>query len=329
MFSFGNQSASLAVVFVLKLVDTVLNGWWTLRNLRMSSAAPPKGTATWIEFTGAPISESEVIVWLPGGAFCFHDPFEVNVARALLPRLAAERGSAPPMLVFHYDLPATFAGTPSDLDDILRWLRMTCGVDRIVLAGDSAGAFLVVNHLIEAYAHGRGQPVDAALALYPLLDMTCSGASHIENAHLDAMHISMIDAARRSFTPKLSTAELRDASPAFAPAEHLHAIMGAGSTAAPPPVVIVSGRRDLLRSDASRFCEASRRAYERNPGATLRLPEHVEVDDGIFGIHCAALFPQLIVGRSEAIAEALEACYRGCKEGLEDKRGGWSPASLG
>jgi len=290
----------------------------------MQGADVPNGSATWIEYTGAPVSEDEVIVWLPGGGFCFHDVFEVSLARALLPRLAAERGSAPPILVFRYRLPAKIEDTPSDIDDVLRWLRLTCGIERIVLAGDSAGGYLVVNHLIDACAHVGAQRIDAALALYPLLDLSCSGASHVENASLDALHGSLVRAGQEAFAPKLSTAELRDASPAFASAELLHAVMGAGSAAAAAPVVIVSGRRDLLRSDATRFVQASRRAYERNPGAKLRLPEYVEVDDGVFGVHCAALFPRLLVGRSKPIAEALEACYRGCKEGLEDKSGsGW------
>ena len=286
----------------------IFNGWWVWRNLRYRIAAPPCGKATWIEYSGAPIATGEVIVWLPGGGFLFHDSWEVSIARALLPRLASEHGRAPPLLVFHYTLPSKLESAPLEVDKVLRWLREECGIERIVLAGDSAGGFLVINHLLSACRSSSVCRIDAGIALYPVLDLSFSGDSYTTNAHLDGLHMRFLNSAVRSFAGERSEKELRKASPAFASRQVLTKAMGEGQ----PRVVIVSGERDLLCSDVQLFCAAAKQAA-RDSG----ILDWAHVDGGAFGVHCGALLPAHIVGHSPSVIRAFDACYLACKDVLQ------------
>ena len=134
--------------------------------------------------------------------------------RALLPRLAAERGSAPRLLVFHYDLPAELARTADELEDVLRWLRSSCGIERLVLAGDSAGGFLCVNHLLRCC--GSASPAalaplsraDAVVAFYPVLDMSSACVSLHLNAHLDGLHQNLLTSGTRAFLRQATVEEV-------------------------------------------------------------------------------------------------------------------------
>ena len=367
-------------VWFLKFASEVLNFFWIWRNLKRTAVSDiplnnPReiGTGEWLEYTGAPVSTSDVIVWLPGGAFLYHDSFEISVARALLPRLAAKHGSAPRILVFRYPLPAKIPKTSREVDHVLGWLRKSCGMKRVILAGDSAGGYLTVDHYLALQARGDTNKIDAAIAFYPVLDLTLSSESINRNANKDGLHRNLLVSGVNSFTSGHGISGELDVikrwSPVFAKSRYLHAAMKKNQ----PPLCLISGALDLLADDTYRFCDRAQRAAEevaemdydqtvrpkgrgrrsparrRSPadsitfsadgveasdphGALYWRPSprdlHVErhiidqikyqcVNDGAFGVHCGALLPPALVGRSAAVRKALGVAFEVCSAALE------------
>ena len=302
-------------VELLGLLSELILLPWSFLSLRRRSARPPQGSGTWIEYTRAPVHSDAVIVWLPGGGFIYHDHWHIAVAQALLPQIARETGSAPSMLIYNYPLPAKLDRTPQEIARVITWLRNECGFRRVVLAGDSAGGFLVMQHaLSERLAHDPALQIDAAISMYPVLDLTLSGASYAENEYRDGLHVTLAITGVASFAgASTSIAELRAASPAFAPRTVLQRL---APPAGGPRIVVVSGERDLLRSDVESFLAALDAAVPATAANEVDAPPgpvcHVRVDDGAFGVHCGALLPGPLVGRAPSVRRALDAVCAAC-----------------
>ena len=240
-----------------------VNFFWIWRNLSgplqsdlKSGYSPPEGTAEWLEYTGAPVSESDVMLWLPGGAFY------IAYSRSRSP-CHCSRGwrltwQCARILVFRYSLPAklkghAFPAAPGQVDEVLHWLRTSCGMSRVILAGDSAGGFLTVEHYLEtcvANSTKRVAPIDAAIAFYPVLDLTLSSKSIETNANKDGLHRNLLVAGVNSFT---SGHDGPGTLQAWSPVTTQKYTLFAAMKPDQPRLCLISGALDLLAGRRIQF----------------------------------------------------------------------------
>lgn len=129
----------------------------------------------WVERPGC--AGHGVLLYFPGGGFCFRSPLVHN---AILARLSSQTGLRG--LMVNYPL-APECPYPAAVQSCLtsyRWL-LAHGVPAkaIALAGDSAGANLVLTTLLQL--RDSGEPLPAAAVLYsPATDMVMTGATVFE-----------------------------------------------------------------------------------------------------------------------------------------------------
>jgi len=198
--------------------------------------------ALWVVPHG--VDDGRVILYAHGGGFISGSMY---THRKMVGHLAKAAGSR--ALVYDYAY-AHEHKYPHQLDTtiaVYRWLA-TQGVtaDRIMLAGDSAGAILVVG-LIQAL-RDRGERLPTGIALIsPWLDMTQSGETFQTNAAKDAMFSR--DAVSWLASNFLGSVDRRD--PRASP---LHAEL----TGLPPLCIQVGGDETLL--DESRMFAARAKA---------------------------------------------------------------------
>ncbi|MEV4513877.1 alpha/beta hydrolase [Dactylosporangium sp. NPDC049525] len=136
--------------------------------------------ALWVE--PRETADGAVMMYIHGGGFVSGS---VWTHRKLAGHLAAATGTRALLVTYSY---APEHVHPEQLDQVTRaytWL-LEQGTDpaRLVLAGDSCGAWLAVSLAVRA--RDRGLPLPAALLLIsPLVDLTQSGASYRTNAATD------------------------------------------------------------------------------------------------------------------------------------------------
>lgn len=129
-------------------------------------------------------AEGLVILYFHGGGYVFGSP---ETHRAMLARLSAMTGMTACLPRYRLAPENPF---PAAVDDALTAYQAVLerGIlpDRIIMGGDSAGGGLVLGLLGEITRKSLPQPA-GVFALSPLVDLTFSGPSFVENAPSDVM----------------------------------------------------------------------------------------------------------------------------------------------
>ncbi|MGV9771016.1 alpha/beta hydrolase [Streptosporangium sp. NPDC003464] len=189
---------------------------------------------------GPTAAETGVTVYVHGGGFEYTNP---HLERIMAYRLSQMTGR--PVLAVGYRL-APAHPYPAALDDVVAAYRslLDQGVpaSRIVLAGESAGATLVLSALLVLRQAGVPLPA-AAVAVSPQTDLTLSSPSIDANDGQDVVNRAVLDHVRTQY--------LAGARPDRAPQSPLH-----GEFHGLPPLLLMVGSKEVLLDDARRFAGA-------------------------------------------------------------------------
>ncbi|MFI6733352.1 alpha/beta hydrolase [Nonomuraea sp. NPDC050451] len=199
---------------------------------------------TWVtaprESAADEVSAYGVTVYVHGGGFEYTNP---HLEQVMAYRLSQVTGR--PVLAVDYRL-APAHRYPAALEDVVSAYRslLAQGVpaSRIILAGESAGATLVLSALLVLEQTGDALPA-GALAISPQTDLTLSSPSIDANDGQDVINRAVLDHVRTQY--------LADARPDQAPQSPLH-----GDLRGLPPLLVVAGSKEVLLDDARRFAEA-------------------------------------------------------------------------
>jgi acetyl esterase/lipase len=213
------------------------------------------------------------IIYAHGGAYVLGSPAtHRNVTAAIALR------TGHPVFAIDYRL-APEHPAPCARDDALAAYReLAAAPPGIALAGDSAGGGIAVACAQAALAEAL--PAPAALGLVtPWVDLTLSGESYRTNDGPDAMlGMATVERGVRGYAATLGPAD-PVCSPLF------------GDLTGLPPMLIQTGSRDMLRSDAESLAERATAA-----GAEVRL----EVAQGLW--HDYHLHAGMLREADEAVA---------------------------
>lgn len=190
-----------------------------------------------LRIDGPDPKRDRVILYFHGGAYFSGSP---KTHGPMLAQLALDAGvpviAQDYRLVLEAPFPAAFEDAVAAWDDLR---GQGYGVERIVLAGDSAGGGLAL--ALFAHLLARGERPAGLLAFSPWTDLTQSGESIRTNARRDAMlPARRIKEAAESYLAGADPTDPR-ASPHFA------------GFSDPPPVMIQVGDQEILLDDARRM----------------------------------------------------------------------------
>ncbi|MFC5818161.1 alpha/beta hydrolase [Nonomuraea harbinensis] len=195
---------------------------------------------TWVTAPRSPTAEAGVTVYVHGGGFEYTNPHLEQIMAYRLSQ-ATDR----PVLAVDYRL-APAHRYPAALDDVVTVYRSLLAQDvpasRIILAGESAGATLVLSALLVLKEAGDALPA-GALAVSPQTDLTLSSPSIGANDGQDVVDRAVLDHVRTQY--------LAGARPDQGPQSPLH-----GDLRGLPPLLVVAGSKEVLLDDARRFAEA-------------------------------------------------------------------------
>jgi acetyl esterase/lipase len=228
------------------------------------------------------------ILYLHGGGFTIGSAYGY---RPLAGALVAAAGVGALVVDFRLAPEHPFPAAVEDALSAYRWLADQRGADRIVLAGDSAGAGLACSLMLTLREQGRPLPAGAAF-LCPGVD--ASGAT-ILRAALDPDPVQ-VEQLRRAADAYLS------GHPADDPIVNAHVADLGGF----PPLLIQAATGDLVRPDAEAFAERA-----EAHGVDVRL-ELYPADTHVFHV----FWPFL----PEA-ADALQSAGAFIRERLADELG--------
>lgn len=196
--------------------------------------------ATWVTAPLATAPAKGVTVYVHGGGFEYTNP---PLEQIMAYRLSQATGR--PAVAVDYRL-APAHRYPAALDDVVAVYRSLLAQDvpasRIILAGESAGATLVLSALLVLKHAGDALP-GAALAISPQTDLTLSSPSIDANDGQDVVHRAVLDHVRTQY--------LAGARPDQGPQSPLH-----GDLRGLPPLLLVAGSNEVLLDDARRFAQA-------------------------------------------------------------------------
>ena len=265
---------------------------WAERRARIEEVAahwPPASDAvrTAVDLDGVPGEWScapgsdpdKVLLYFHGGGFCSGS---IVSHRGLVTE--AGRGAGMRTLAVAYRL-APEHPYPAALDDaVTAWRvlqREGIAADRIVVAGDSAGANLAVVLMKHLQARSEAGPKCAWL-ISPWTDLTQSGATlTTEDAEDPLIHKGYLDELATAYVPpELARGDAR-ASPLFADLAGL------------PPTLIQVGSAETLLDDAVRFAARAGMA-----GVRIRLDIWPEM------IHAFPLWYAALAAGRRAISDA-------------------------
>ncbi|MEU7991521.1 alpha/beta hydrolase [Streptosporangium canum] len=210
--------------------------------------------ATWVTASCHPaddtVTTEGVTVYVHGGGFEYTNP---HLEQIMAYRLSQATGR--PVLAVDYRL-APAHRYPAALQDVVAAYRSLLAQEvpasRIILAGESAGATLVLSALLVLKQAGDALPA-AALAISPQTDLTLSSPSIDANDGQDVVNRAVLDHVRTQY--------LAGAQPDAAPQSPLH-----GDLRGLPPLLVVAGSKEVLLDDGRRFAEAASAA-----GGSVRL----------------------------------------------------------
>jgi epsilon-lactone hydrolase len=208
------------------------------REVYEASAPFPIGEARawWVVPAGAP--QGGIILYFHGGGFiaecrAIHDPLLAAIGRE-----AGARG-----LMVDYRLAPEHPFPAATDDCFAAWNHLlSSGIDpgRVVFAGDSAGANLVLATAMRARDEGMPLPT-AMVLLSPVIDLTFSGGSVTRNDGIDPMFRAVtVRRLQDWYAPGLDLNDPR-ISPLF------------GKTTGLPPTMLHVGSSELLLDDSLRF----------------------------------------------------------------------------
>lgn len=199
----------------------------------------PGGTVNRVEVDS---DDPLVLLYLHGGAFCWHNP---SMYRGFVERLCKLLGASGYLLDYRLAPEHQFPAAVDDCIATYRWLLEQSEVDhqRLVLAGDSAGGALVMTTLMQARDQGLPLPA-CAVAISPLTDATGSGFSVAENVERDAL-----------FTPEALNVVLQWYLPeSVDPTDPLVSPL-LGDLKGLSPLLLQVGETEMLRDDSVRFVD--------------------------------------------------------------------------
>ena len=228
------------------------------------------------------------ILYLHGGGFTIGSAYGY---RPLAGALVAAAGVGALVVDFRLAPEHPFPAAVEDALSAYRWLADQRGADRIVLAGDSAGAGLACSLMLALREQGQPLPAGAAF-LCPGVD--ASGAT-ILRAALDPDPVQ-VEQLQRAANAYLS------GHPADDPTVNAHVADLSGF----PPLLIQAATGDLIRPDAEAFAERA-----KAHGVEVRL-ELYPADTHVFHV----FWPFL----PEA-ADALQSAGAFIRERLADELG--------
>lgn len=208
------------------------------------------------DWVRAPGARGGAVIYVHGGGFAHTMP---EAERVMAYRLSKATGR--PALRVDYRL-APQHPYPAALEDVLAAWRsvLEAGVPaaEVVLAGESAGATLVLSALLEIGRTGGPRP-GAAVAVSPVTDFALTGASLSANDGKDVMNRAALDSLRAQYL-------------AGAPADRAPQSPLYGDLRGLPPLLIAVGADEVLLDDARRFAEAADAA-----GVSVRLEEYADL----------------------------------------------------
>lgn len=214
----------------------------TPKQIRIQKISDPGVPSELIELTG---SEPGIILYLHGGAFALGS---VNSHRELISRVVKDTNCK--ALVVNYRL-APENPFPAALEDAIKayeWLlKNGYHSSQICFAGDSAGGGLAISTLLALREKGTPLPA-GAFCFSPWFDLKLSGNSIFENKNVDPIlsgdvlkkYVEYYIGGHQPIEPLIS--------PLFADLNGL------------PPILIHSGRNEILLDDSVRFYEKARSA---------------------------------------------------------------------
>lgn len=251
--------SSLRSTLLNKFLRTTLNRGWqpdmdiTPLRRRMSAAAflnrrPAKYsvlTAPCCPVDYVKVDDSDqslTLLYLHGGAFCWHD---APMYRGFVKRLCQKIGASGYLPDYRLAPEYPFPAAVNDCLETYRWLLQQPGINpqQLVIAGDSAGGSLLLTTLIQARDQGLPLPA-CAVALCPFADATGSGSSVVENVGRDVMFTPEALGAVMQFY--LSESGQRT-DPLVSPL--------LGDLQGLPPLLLQVGEPELLRDDSVRLAE--------------------------------------------------------------------------
>lgn len=204
---------------------------------------PGAGAALWL--TPKHHSKTRVILYIHGGGFVFGSP---ETHRAMVARLALLTGARAVLPRYNRVPEAAFPKPAQDVRAAWDALRQTgISAQDIVIGGDSAGGALVFDLLAQLCREGAALPA-GVFGLSPLLDMTFSGSSFVENTKCDVLLPAERAAEMAELYLQGQSARHPRASPMFADFE------GA------PPIWLTVSDSEILRDDSRRFAARLRDA---------------------------------------------------------------------
>jgi acetyl esterase len=208
------------------------------------------------------------VVWLHGGGWVLGDLDTGDAAaRRVCAHLGVDVVSVDYRLAPEHPHPAPL----TDAHAALRWAAARRPSDRLVVAGDSAGAGLAAGTAL--LARDWGPQLDAQLLLYPGLDPSMASASFTENA--DGPFLTRADLVWfwERYLP--DPALRRDPSVALPEAaDDLHDVA---------PAVVATAELDPLRDEGRAHADALEAA-----GVTVRRLEGTGLVHGYFGLAAAS-----------------------------------------
>ncbi|GAA1711953.1 hypothetical protein GCM10009680_61180 [Streptomyces yatensis] len=208
------------------------------------------------DWVRAPGARGGAVIYVHGGGFAHTMP---EAERVMAYRLSKATGR--PALRVNYRL-APEHPYPAALEDVLAAWRSVLdeGVPaaEVVLAGESAGATLVLSALLEIGRTGGPRP-GAAVVVSPVTDFALTGASLAANDGKDVMSRAALDSLRAQYL-------------AGAPADQTPQSPLYGDPRGLPPLLIAVGTDEVLLDDARRFSEAADAA-----GVSVRLEEYADM----------------------------------------------------
>jgi monoterpene epsilon-lactone hydrolase len=233
----------------------------------VAASAGSLGGISVVDVTVPGVETAKVILYLHGGAYAIGSAgSSVGLASDLARRAGARLVSVDYRLAPEHPHPAA-------VEDAVAAYRGLLGSEpapvAIALAGESAGAGLVVATLVALGSAGLPQPT-AAVLMSPWADLTLSGASMDEKAALDpALTPAGLQRRAADYAGGSDPATAR-ISPIFADLTGL------------PPLLIQAGSHEILLDDATRLAA---RAAAADVAVTLEItPEVPHVFQGFAGM---------------------------------------------
>lgn len=212
------------------------------KQVRFQKTSDPGVPSEWIELSG---SESGIILYLHGGAYALGS---INSHRELISRVVKATNCKALAVNYRLTPENPFPAALEDSINAYEWLlKKGYPPSQICIAGDSAGGGLAISTLLALLEKRIPLPA-SAFCFSPWFDLTLSGNSIIENKNVDPIlsgevlkkYVNYYIGDHQPTEPLIS--------PLFADQKGL------------PPILIHSGKNEILLDDSVRFYEKARNA---------------------------------------------------------------------